>query len=150
MGSDLFVIGLSWRTAPVALREQLAFPDSDLPEALGELVSSAHIDEALVVSTCNRVEVYGATPRDPGRSSLDAATAAVRSYLSRTHGISAETLSECLYEYGESEAVEHMFRVASALDSLVLGEAQVLGQLKSAYGVATEVGATGPILGRCM
>ncbi|MCG8424939.1 MAG: glutamyl-tRNA reductase [Proteobacteria bacterium] len=150
MGSDLFVIGISWRTAPVALREKLAFTDDELPAALQELTASSHIDEALVLSTCNRVEVYGATARSVPAAVVAEATSEARSFLSTSRGVAAEKLAENIYEHTEGGAVEHVFRVASALDSLVLGEAQILGQLKAAYGVALGVGATGSVLGRCL
>ena len=150
MGSNLFVIGLSWRTAPVAVREKLAFVDEELPEVLSELRSLTHVGEAMLISTCNRVEIYGATDRSAPASALGAATAGVRGFLSQSRRVPAEDLSENLYEYTDSGAVRHAFRVASALDSLVVGEAQILGQLKSAFGVAHSHGATGSMLGRCM
>lgn len=150
MGGDLFVIGVSWRTASVAVREKLAFGDADLPAALSELRTSPHLDEVLMLSTCNRVEIYGATPRAAPASDIGTATAEVMSWLSRSRGMTSEALSECLYEYTDRDAVRHVFRVASALDSLVLGEAQILGQLKAAYGLALDAGSTGPLLGRCL
>lgn len=150
MGSNLFVIGLSWRTAPVAVREKLAFADDELSSTLQSITSLPHIGEAMLISTCNRVEIYGATARTAPVSALDAATGEVRSFLARSRGVQAEGLAGNLYEHTDAEAVRHAFRVASALDSLVVGEAQILGQLKSAYGVATSAGTTGPMLGRCM
>ncbi len=150
MGSNLFVIGLSWRTAPVAVREKLAFSDEELPEVLRQLRSLSHVGEAMLISTCNRVEIYAATERSAPTSALDAATAEVRGFLSQSRHVAAEDLSENLYEYTDTGAVKHAFRVASALDSLVVGEAQILGQLKSAFGTANNLGATGAILGRCM
>jgi glutamyl-tRNA reductase len=150
MSSDLFVIGLSWRTAPVALREQLAFTDDELPEALEGLVGLPSIDEAMVMSTCNRVEVYGATSQVADASVLTEATAEAMSFLYRSRGIDAESVSASMYEHSQADAVRHVFRVASALDSLVIGEAQILGQLKSAYGFAVTSQTTGPVLGRCL
>lgn len=150
MGSNLFVIGLSWRTAPVAVREKLAFADDELPGALAEITALQHIGEAMLISTCNRVEIYGATERSAPVSALNVATAEVRSYLSRSRRVPAEDLAENLFEHTDTGAVRHAFRVASALDSLVLGEAQILGQLKAAYGTATSAGTTGPMLGKCM
>jgi glutamyl-tRNA reductase len=150
VGSNLFVIGLSWRTAPVAVREKLAFADDELSSTLQAVTSLPHIGEAMLISTCNRVEIYGATARTASASALHAATGEVRSFLSRARGVPAEDLSGNLYERVDTEAVRHTFRVASALDSLVLGEAQILGQLKAAYGVASGAGTTGPVLGRCM
>lgn len=150
MASDLFVIGLSWRTAPVALREQLAFTDDELPGVLEELTSLPSIDEAMVMSTCNRVEVYGATSQIAQQSVLTEATAEALSFLCRSRGIDAESVSASIYEHSQTDAVRHVFRVAAALDSLVIGEAQILGQLKSAYGVAVTSHSTGPVLGRCL
>jgi glutamyl-tRNA reductase len=150
VGSNLFVIGLSWRTAPVAVRERLAFADDELSSTLRSITSLPHIGEAMLISTCNRVEVYGATSRTAPVSALNAATGEVRGFLARARGVPAEDLAGNLFEYTDTEAVRHTFRVASALDSLVVGEAQVLGQLKAAYGVASSAGTTGPMLGRCM
>lgn len=150
MGSNLFVIGLSWRTAPVEVREKLAFSDGELPAELAKLTGSGSIAEAMVMSTCNRVEIYGATPRSLPSSALDRAVAQVRGFLSQSRGVPAEMLAESLYEYTDTDAVRHAFRVAAALDSLVVGETQVLGQLKAAYGTAVTAGASGPLLGRCM
>jgi glutamyl-tRNA reductase len=150
VGGELFVIGVSWRTAPVAVRETLAFADAELPAVLAELKASRHVDEVLLLSTCNRVEIYGATRRAAPVSEMDTATAEVVSYLARSRGVTAEWLAESLYEHMARDAVRHVFRVASALDSLVVGEAQILGQLKAAYGVALGAGTTGPLLGRCL
>lgn len=150
MGSNLFVIGLSWRTAPVAVREKLAFADGELPQVLAELTALPHIGEAMLISTCNRVEIYGATTRTAPVSALTSATAEVRNFLARSRGVPAESLAENLFEHTDHDAVRHAFRVAAALDSLVMGEAQILGQLKAAYGLSLSVGAGGPVLGRCM
>ncbi len=150
MGSNLFVIGLSWRTAPVAVREKLAFADDELPAVLGQLTESPHIGEACLISTCNRVEIYGATPRVASASALQTATAEVRTYLSRMRSVPSEHLAENLYEHADDDAVRHTFRVASSLDSLVVGEAQILGQLKAAYGVSSNMGIVDGVLGRCM
>ncbi|MBT8492012.1 MAG: glutamyl-tRNA reductase [Deltaproteobacteria bacterium] len=150
MASDLFVIGLSWRTAPVATREQLAFPTDELSDALAELVASPLIDEAVLLSTCNRVEVYASTARGAPASAVTAAAAEARSFLARSRHVSGEELAEYLYEKTDDEAIAHVFRVASALDSMVVGEAQILGQVKDAYGAAAHMGAVGSVLGRCM
>jgi len=150
MAGELFVVGLSWRTAPVAVREKLAFRDEELPNALDELLSCPDISEAVVVSTCNRVEIFGAIPATAPTSALAAATAEARGFLSRSRHVSAESLSNCLYEHSENEATGHIFRVASALDSLVVGETQILGQVKSAYGVSMNAGVIGGTLGRCL
>jgi glutamyl-tRNA reductase len=142
VSGELFVVGISWRTAPVAIREKLAFREEEIPDTLRALVAQPEVAEAMLISTCNRVEVYGVTRSDP-----EHATAAVRRFLSEQRGREVES---ALYRHVEGGAIRHVFQVASALDSLVLGEAQILGQLKSAHGVATGVAASGPVLGRCL
>ncbi|MCW5805205.1 MAG: glutamyl-tRNA reductase [Deltaproteobacteria bacterium] len=142
--TDLFVVGISWRTAPVAVREKLAFREDELPDTLRALTTTAPVAEALLVSTCNRVEVYGV-----GHAGADP-TGPVRTFLARQRGLDVRDVADALYDHRGNAAVRHVFRVASALDSLVLGEAQILGQLKDAYAVAGASGTSGPLLGRCM
>lgn len=150
MGSNLFVIGVSWRTAPVAVREKLAFSDDEVPGVLGDLTALPHIGEAMLISTCNRVEIYAATEQSSPPTALVTAAAEVRGYLLRARGVPAESLADNVYEHMDHHAVTHVFRVAAALDSLVVGETQILGQLKAAYGVASTTGSTGVLLGRCL
>jgi glutamyl-tRNA reductase len=102
------------------------------------------VAEALLVSTCNRVEVYGV-----GKPGADP-TGPVRAFLAAQRGLAPADVAEVLYDHRGNAAVRHVFSVASALDSLVLGEAQILGQLKAAYGVAGAAGTSGPLLGRCL
>ncbi len=147
---EILVVGLSWRTAPVSLREKLAFTDDEVLEALAALRQSDDIDEAIILSTCNRVEIYAATPRSAPESARQRAAATVRSYLSQTHSVDSEKLSEALFEHGADAAVRHIFRVASSLDSMVVGESQILGQLKDAFGRAVRVGAAHGTLSRCI
>jgi glutamyl-tRNA reductase len=142
--SELFVVGISWRTAPVAVREKLAFREDELPTTLRSLVDELPVAEALLISTCNRVEVYGVAR--PGHDP----TAPVRRFLAERRGLAITEVAEVLYDHRGNAAVRHVFRVAAALDSLVLGEAQILGQLKAAYGVAGDAGTSGPLLGRCL
>lgn len=142
--SELFVVGISWRTAPVAVREKLAFRDDELTDTLQAMTSALPVAEALLISTCNRVEVYGV-----GKPGTDP-TGPVRMFLAARRGLAAADVADVLYDHRGSAAVRHVFAVASALDSLVLGEAQILGQLKAAYGVANSVGASGAVLGRCL
>ena len=142
MSGELFVVGVSWRTAPVAIREKLAFRDEEVPDALRALVDRPDVAEAMLISTCNRVEVYGVS-----RGSADAASRQVREYLGRGKGTDIE---HALYHHLDQGAIRHVFQVASALDSLVLGEAQILGQLKDSYSVASTSSTTGPVLGRCL
>jgi glutamyl-tRNA reductase len=143
--SELFVVGISWRTAPVAVREKLAFREEEVPGALTGMTGGLPVAEAMLISTCNRVEVYGVAPE--GVSAAET-TDAVRRYLAQQRGLGPREVADALYDHRAGDAVRHVFRVASALDSLVLGEAQILGQLKQAYGVATTSGTSGPLLGR--
>ena len=142
--SELFVVGISWRTAAVAVREKLAFREEELADTLRGIVATLPVAEALLISTCNRVEVYGVAR--PGHD----ATVPVRQYLASQRGVHLRELGDALYDHRGDAAVRHVFRVASALDSLVVGEAQILGQLKAAYGVAGRAGTSGPVLGRAL
>jgi glutamyl-tRNA reductase len=143
--SEVFVVGISWRTAPVAVREKLAFREDELADTLRTLkVQLPEVGEALLISTCNRVEIYGVSK--PGAD----ATGAVRKFIAEQREQKPTAIADVLYDHRGGEAVRHVFRVASALDSLVLGEAQILGQLKEAYGVAQSAGTSGPMLGRCL
>ena len=142
--SQLFVVGISWRTAPVAVREKLAFRDDEVEPTLKAMTAALPVAEAVLISTCNRVEVYGV-----GKPGSDPA-ASVRKFLAEQRGLRPADVADVLYDHQGPEAVRHVFRVASALDSLVLGEAQILGQLKDAYGVSGKAGTSGPVLGRCL
>ena len=136
------LVGMSHRTAPLALREQLAVADP-VP-ALRKLVASEEIDEAVLVATCNRVEVV-ATTRQP-----DAARLRIHSFLRRelaSRDVGPE-IEGCLYEHVDGDAMRHVLRVACSLDSMVLGEPQILGQAKEAWRRAAECGAAGPVLAR--
>ncbi|HEU0032831.1 MAG TPA: glutamyl-tRNA reductase [Kofleriaceae bacterium] len=142
--SELFVVGISWRTAPVAVREKLAFREDEIAPALRALTTEHPVAEALLVSTCNRVEVYGVA-----RPGVDA-TGPVRRFLAEHRNVAVAEVADVLYDHRGTAAIHHVFRVAAALDSLVVGEAQILGQLKAAYGVAGAAGTSGPLLGRCL
>ena len=138
----VMLVGLSHRTAPLELREQLAVSDPE--PALRKLVAGDEIDEAVLLSTCNRVEVV-ATTRHP-----DAARLRIRSFLRRElagRDLGPE-LEGSLYEHVDGEAMRHVLRVACSLDSMVLGEPQILGQTKDAYRSAAESGVAGPVLAR--
>jgi glutamyl-tRNA reductase len=141
--SELFVVGISWRTAPVAVREKLAFREDELAKTLETMTGQLPVAEALLISTCNRVEVYGVA--QPGHDP----TAAVRAFLADQRGIKHASVANHLYAHRGSEAVRHVFRVASSLDSLVVGEAQILGQLKDAYHIARKAGTSSSVLSRC-
>jgi glutamyl-tRNA reductase len=143
--SEVFVVGISWRTAAVAVREKLAFREDELGDTLRLMkVQLPDVTEALLISTCNRVEIYGVAK--PGAD----ATGAVRKFIAESRKQKPSAMADVLYDYRGSDAVRHVFRVASALDSLVLGEAQILGQLKESYAVAQGAGTSGPMLGRCL
>jgi len=142
--SELFVVGISWRTAPVAVREKLAFRDDELAQTLTALVGKLPVAEALLISTCNRVEVYGVT------KPTGDAPSAVRAFLAEQRGVKQKDVADHLYEHRGPAAVRHVFRVASSLDSLVVGEAQILGQLKDAAKLAAKAGTRGAVLSRCL
>ncbi|RKP43959.1 glutamyl-tRNA reductase [Trinickia fusca] len=142
---QLLTIGINHHTAPVALRERVAFPLEQLKPALAAFTdlwrgrAAGDSPEAAILSTCNRTELYCATD---DRAAREAALA----WLSSYHGISAEELTPHVYALPQSEAVRHAFRVASGLDSMVLGETQILGQMKDAVRTASEAGALGTYL----
>lgn len=141
---ELFVVGMSWRTAPVAVREKLAFREEEVSGTVAKLVAQPGVNEALLISTCNRVEVYGVAEAALAGADL------TRAFLAGERKISLSEVGSALYQHHGPAAVRHVFRVASALDSLVVGEAQILGQLKSAYQVASRARASGPTLARCL
>src|SRR5277367_2833122 len=132
------ILGINHKTAPVALREKVAFSEERLLAALLTLREHAGVSEVVILSTCNRTEVYWAG---------SASGAELSHWLERHHGNNLD-LASSLYVHQEQRAVEHTFSVASGLDSMVLGEAQILGQLKDAYRMAQEAGSTGPALNK--
>ena len=138
----IVVVGLSHKTAPIAVREKLTFPEDKLPDALGKLMSYDGIRESLIVSTCNRVEIYASV--QDSEKGIDR----IKQFISDYHGLSREILEQSLYVYPEAQGVRHTFRVASSLDSLVLGEAQILGQLKDAFDTALKTKTTSTILNK--
>ncbi|MGC2639007.1 MAG: glutamyl-tRNA reductase [Acidobacteriaceae bacterium] len=131
------VTGLNHKTAPVELRERLAFAKETLPEATRALLAAPGVQEAMILSTCNRVELLvshnGTEPQLPG-------------FLAEHFSVDRTMLEPHLYRYQDEEAIRHMFRVAASLDSMVVGEAQILGQVKQSWTVARELGAVkGPL-----
>jgi glutamyl-tRNA reductase len=130
----LLVTGLSHKTAPVEMRERLAFRPDGLPSALSELRSHEGVAEALILSTCNRVEI--AVAAEEGYQPKEI----VHEFLAVRNGLDPEVLQQHLYNHEDREAVHHLFRVASSLDSMVIGEPQILGQLKTAYAAAKSCG----------
>ena len=141
MSSEIVVVGLSHRTAPIALREKLSVPALEVPSALDAVMAPGVFSESLLVSTCNRVELY-AVSNDP-----EACVRAARGYLEGR--ADPDEASEHLYVRSGAEAIRHVFRVAASLDSMVVGEPQILGQLKEAYDLAAAHGALGSLLSRC-
>jgi glutamyl-tRNA reductase len=135
---SLVVVGINHRTAPVEVRERVVFEPGRVPDALRELASLPDVGEAVIVSTCNRTELYCVAEGGDG---------ALADWLQRYHQLGS-SIHHCLYRLDEERAVAHAFAVASGLDSMVLGEPQILGQLKDAYRTAQEAGTTGPLLNR--
>jgi len=136
----LFVSGLSHRNAPVELREQLAVDEDKLRELLVDIASTSVVREAIILSTCNRVEVY-AVADVPGE-----ARSLMFRKLCRHRGVEPAAVEAALYTFAEADAIRHAFRVASSLDSMVIGEPQILGQVKDAFALAQSCEAVGPSL----
>ena len=135
---QLFALGINHHTAPLAVREQVAFQPERLPEALNDLMRAKPVREAAILSTCNRTELYCAAEH-PG---------AAADWLAEYHALPSERISPYLYTFPQRDAVRHMFRVASGLDSMVLGEPQILGQMKQAERTAGEAGTLGTLLSK--
>jgi len=140
---DLLLIGVSHKTAPVAVRERLAVDPDAIAAALVELTALSPVREAAMISTCNRVELYVAA------DDADRAAAELAGVLARRAGVAVGDIAEHLYQHRDSAAVRHLFRVASSLDSLVIGEPQILGQTKQAYDAAVQHGTAGAVLRAC-
>ena len=140
---EIVLVGLNHRTAPVEVREKVSFTGEQALQAASELRSRGILEETLVLSTCNRSEVYGVPPEDV-RKSADA----LANYLSMFHAVTPEALGPSLYHHYDREAVRHLFRVSSGLDSMLIGEAEILGQVREAYRIAHGQGGTGPVLNR--
>jgi glutamyl-tRNA reductase len=138
----IIVIGLSHKTAPIEVREKLNFPEKTLPDALRKLMTYEGIRESLIVSTCNRVEIY-ASVQDTAKG-----IERIKQYISDYHGLSRDALEQSLYVYPDAQGVRHTFRVASSLDSMVVGEAQILGQLKDSFDTALKTKTTSTILNK--
>ena len=141
---SILLIGVNHKTAPVEIRERLAFNDEACANGLRELVDGVVVREGLIVSTCNRVEILGATATDQ----LEFSAGRVAEFLDTSGSLPAGFLEKHLYRHTDEQAVRHLFRVASSLDSMVVGEPQVLGQVRHAYSLAVEAGTAGRILNR--
>ena len=135
----IVVLGLNHTTAPIAVRERLAFSDPALTQALMHF-RPPEVQELVILSTCNRVEIYMRT------SDVDASVASCVAFVAACHAVPPAQFTAHLYQWSELEAARHLFRVAASLDSLVLGEPQILGQVKAAYLAAQAAGRTGNIL----
>ena len=140
---EIVLIGLNHRTASVDLRERVAFTPEQAREAAVQLRSRGILEESLVLSTCNRSELYG-VPREDATDSAGA----VELFVASFHQLSLAELNGSLYRHRDSHAVRHLFRVAAGLDSMLLGEAEILGQVRDAYQIALDRGETGPVLNR--
>src|SRR2546429_2132508 len=140
---EIVLVGLNHRTAPVEVRERVSFTADQARRASEELRSKGILEETLVLSTCNRSEVYGVPPETSRECAPGLST-----FLSEFHSVRMDVLGTSLYHHYDGEAVRHLFRVAAGLDSMMLGEAEILGQVREAYRVAHEQGATGPVLNR--
>ncbi len=137
---NLVLVGLNHRTAKVDIRQQASFDSGQMPEALKRLSALPEILESMIVSTCNRVEILSCTEQPPE------GIAAIESFLSEYSRIPLPQLQPKLYRHSNEQAVRHVFRVASSLDSMILGEPQILGQVKSCYSAATEARTVGTYL----
>ena len=130
----LTLIGVNHKTAPIELRERIAISRDDLPETIRALAAVPGVTECMIVSTCNRVEILAA---------IDSSDVELSGFLSRYFGLNPAVLGPHIYEHRDQEAVRHLFRVAASLDSMVLGEPQILGQVKEAFAVARASGTVG-------
>ncbi|MDY0384814.1 glutamyl-tRNA reductase [Trichlorobacter sp.] len=139
---NIIVVGLSHKTASVEIREKVAFSPNSIEQPLKALLALEGIVEGVIVSTCNRVEIY-ATTRD-----IAGGVGRLRRFLADWHHLPYDTIEPHLYSYHGEAAIRHVFRVASSLDSMVVGEPQILGQIKTSYGYAAEYGSSGIILNR--
>lgn len=138
----ILVIGLSHHSCPVTVREKFAFAEAAIPGVLQQMRASGVAEEGVVLSTCNRVEMYVATSQD-----APVALREVREFFVRSRGVTDELTSE-LYTLSEPQSLHHLFKVAAGLDSMVLGETEILGQMKKAYDLALQSGHTGPRLNK--
>lgn len=142
---NIVLVGLSHKTAPLEMRERLAFGEPLISDALARLVDQEILDEGLIVSTCNRVELIAST-----LSGADRGLDCLADFLSDFHHLPPNTLNGHIYKHADAYAIKHLFRVASSLDSMVVGESQILGQVKEAYQYAVNAGTIGRVLSQLM
>lgn len=136
---SIYALGVNHKTAPVDIRERLTFGPDIIVEALGALVARDGVSEAVILSTCNRTEIYCCSRRNDDD---------LIAWLAGFHGMDVEAVTPHLYRHCDDEAISHLLRVASGLDSMVLGEPQILGQVKSAFQTACDCGSVKKLLGR--
>ena len=137
---NLILVGVNHKTTPVEIREKLAFTKGKIEESVDRLFDFPDIIEHTILSTCNRVEIYARA------NCQDSAIKAIKQFICDFHEVSPVELEDHFYSYRNEEAVEHLFRVSSSLDSMILGEAQILGQVKDAYSLAKDLRSTGLVL----
>jgi glutamyl-tRNA reductase len=137
----IVVVGLNHRTAPISLLERLAVGEEDLPKALHQLSTFEHVLEGAILSTCNRVEVYALVSKFHGGAQD------LRNFMSEFRHVAPEDFADHLYTYHDEAVVRHLFRVSCGIDSMVVGETEILGQVRRAYQVAQEEGTVQRVLG---
>ena len=137
---NLILVGVNHKTTPVEIREKLAFTKGKIEQSVNHLFNFPDIIEHTILSTCNRVEIYARA------NSQDSAIKSIKQFICDFHQLSLVELEDHFYSYSNKEAVEHLFRVSSSLDSMILGEAQILGQVKEAYSLARDLRSTGLVL----
>ena len=140
--TEIAVLGLNHRSAPVELRERVAFQEGKLPTALAAVRQELGFPECVILSTCNRVELYTLIPERNGHETK------LKNFLTRFHRLDPESLNRGLYWHLQPDSVRHLFRVAAGLDSMVVGESEILGQVRDAYTQAVSHGSVGSIFHR--
>src|ERR687896_2205662 len=136
----IVVVGLNHKTAPISLLDRLSITESELLKALHQLETYEHVNEAVVLSTCNRIEAYAAVTKFHGGAQD------LRNFFAEFCHVAPEDFIDHLYTYHDEGAVRHLFRVAAGIDSLVIGESEILGQVRRAYAIAQQEAATGRML----
>lgn len=136
----IVTIGLSHKTAPIEVRERLAFPENKLQDSLEKLHQYSDISEEVILSTCNRVEIYAKV------DNYHRGIHSIKEFICHYHGLSYDGFERYIYCFNTDPAVQHLFRVSASLDSMIIGESQILGQVKEAYAAAKELNHTGPFL----
>ncbi len=139
---NVLIVGLNHKTAPVEIREKVSFSSASIHGAVSRLCKLPAVREGAILSTCNRVEILAVT------KDIEHAERQIKRFVCDSNGVSIEAIDEHLYIYDRKDAIRHLFRVASSIDSMVIGEPQILGQVKGAYAIAAECKTTGLILNR--